>query len=156
MELIDRQTPADSTENGRPARLHLLHADTGTRVNVDMAPEALTDDTRDVRLVVERVEDGQALDEAEAAWPLPVRAGIRLVETVWTDGVEALETVAVDGACELTMSVYAYAGSPVLVECLMADGSRESCECIVNEDGDVTLQLSSVPTSVEIRLKDAH
>ena len=156
MELIDRQTPADSTENGRPARLHLLHADTGTRVNVDMAPEALTDDTRDVRLMVERVDDGQALDEAEAAWPLPVRAGIRLVKTVWTDGVEALETVAVDGACELTMSVYAYAGSPIIAECQMKDGSRESCECIVNEDGDVTLQLSSVPTGVEIRLKDAH
>ena len=87
---------------------------------------------------------------------MPVRADVRLVRSVWTDGTEALEEISIDGACELTLSVYAYAGSTVLVECLMADGSRESCECIVNEDGDVTLQLSSVPTGVEIRLKDAH
>ena len=143
-------------ENDQPARLHLLHADTGTRVSVEMASEELPDENKDVRLIVERAEEGaQVRDESEAAWLMPVRTNIRLVRSVWADGIEAFEAVPIDGACELTMSVYEYAGSLIVAECLMMDGSRVSCECVVNENGDVTLHLSSIPVQVELCLKES-
>ena len=141
-------------KDDQPARLHLLHADTGTRLSVETASEALLAESREVRLMVERAEaDEQAQDEA--TWQLPVRADVRLVKSLWTDGAEVLEEVSIDGACELTLSIDAYAGSRIAVECLMADGSRESGECIVAENGDVTLQMSSIPVQVDIRLVEA-
>ena len=100
-------------------------------------------------------EAAQAQDESEAAWAMPVRTNVRLVRSVWTDGIEAFEAVTIDGACELTMSVYEYAGSLIVAECLMMDGSRVSCECVVNENGDVTLQLGSIPVQVGISLKES-
>ena len=109
-----------------------------------------------MRLIVERVEaDTQARDESDTAWLMPVRADVRLVRSVWTDGTEALEEISIDGACELTLSVYAYAGSPIIAECQMKDGSTAHCECVVGENGDVTLQLDSIPVQVEIRLNEA-
>ena len=136
------------------ARLHLLHADTGTRLSVELASEELLDETGDVRLIVERVEDGEQTQD-EAAGQLPVRASVRLVKSIWTDGVETLEAVSIDGACELTLSVDVNAGSLIAVECRMTDGSTESFECAVDENGDVTLPLSAVPVQVDIRLREA-
>lgn len=153
-ERLDQGMDPDGVENGRPARLHLLHADTGTRVSVELASEALLEETGDVRLMVERVEE-DAQGEAEVTGRMPVRVNARLVRSVWTDGNEALEAVSIDGACEWTMSILEYAGSTIVVECRMTDGSSESCECVVNENGDVTLQLGSIPVQVEIRLKEA-
>ena len=139
-------------DNDRPARLQLLNADTGTRMSVETASE----ENSDVRLIVERVEeDTQARDGSDTAWLMPVRADVRLVRSVWTDGTEALEEISIDGACELTLSVYAYAGSPIIAECQMKDGSTAHCECVVGENGDVTLQLDSIPVQVEIRLNEA-